>query len=107
MAARFRVLAWGAVVAAVGNAQTARQSPKVDVQFRWQAERVEQGLPQAFIFLLVNQGESEVRLPVPAIGCSGGDTYRGDISIQFKFTPRVTSQGGLDTAVEVASSMSR
>jgi hypothetical protein len=31
---------------------------------------------------------------VPAIGCSGGDTYRGDISIQLKFTPRVTSQGG-------------
>lgn len=67
------------------GAQTRAQQRIGHLEFRLQPERVERGVPQAFSFLLVNETDHDVRLPIPTVQCE--DSFDGHIEIRLRFTP--------------------
>jgi hypothetical protein len=64
------------------------QLPKAQIgglELRIDPEGVENGIPQAFKIVLVNNTNHDVRLPMPSLGCS--DTYSGNVRLVVHFTP--------------------
>jgi hypothetical protein len=56
-----------------------------NLELQLKPERLEQGVPQAFTFLIVNKTDHDVRIPVPTIQCE--DSFDGDILLRVRFTP--------------------
>lgn len=81
---QFPGLALAAFLIAGTGAQAPDQSTH-NLEFRLQPERLEQGVPQAFDFLLVNKTDHDVSVPIPRVECE--DSYSGDILLRLHFTP--------------------
>jgi hypothetical protein len=61
---------------------TARGS---NLQLRLEARDVPAGVPEKFVFVLVNRGRHDVVVPKPTVECA--DLFNGTVRIQLDFTP--------------------
>lgn len=68
----------------VASAQTPEQRNTAALEFRLQPEAVARGVPEAFDFVLRNNTDHGVRVPMPTVECR--DTYDGAILLKFDFT---------------------
>ena len=67
-------------------AQSNPETKRDNLELRLEAEDVQGGVPQGFIFLLVNKSDHDIRVPTPAIECEDpvGD---GSFSLKVNFRP--------------------
>jgi hypothetical protein len=85
---RFKLQVSGLVLAMTVLTITGAQVPDQaagHLELQIQPENFEQGVPQAFTFLIVNKTNHDVRIPVPTIQCE--DSFNGDILLRLRFTP--------------------
>lgn len=77
------VLGLGLAIAGLYQKNAAAQLG--NMALRLVPEDVQQGVPQAFTFQLVNTSGHDLRVPMPAIQCD--DSYFGDLRLQLNFVP--------------------
>jgi hypothetical protein len=78
-------LALATALLTVTGAQTPDRQSTHNLEFRLQPLRMEEGVPQAFDFRLVNKTDHDVRVPIPTVDCE--DSFSGDILMRIHFTP--------------------
>ncbi|HEY7388138.1 MAG TPA: hypothetical protein VH640_06490 [Bryobacteraceae bacterium] len=67
------------------HAQTPDQGAASGLDFRFEPEALEEGVPQAFRFELVNTSDHDVWVPQPTIQCE--DSFDGWIHLSLYFRP--------------------
>jgi hypothetical protein len=77
------VVGLGVTWLAAGSAQAPRAVS--NLALRLQPEALEEGVPQAFRFELVNTTDHDVRVPRPAIQCE--NSFSGSIALTLEFHP--------------------
>jgi hypothetical protein len=89
----FFVLALTSVVLMSGHAQRLSQSHQRNLELTLQSKDFQMGVPQTFIFTLVNKTNHEVRVPyIPNIDCD--DTLYGAMWLRFTASgPQSVSRG--------------
>src|SRR5579863_2735811 len=55
------------------------------LQLRLEARDVRAGVPERFVFILVNRGLHDVVVPKPSVEC--GDLFNGTVSVHLDFSP--------------------
>jgi hypothetical protein len=74
------------LVSAASAQAPPNQEKPTNLEFLFQPDAIELGVPRAFIFLLVNRTDHEVRVPVPTFSCS--DSFNGFVSLSRNFIPK-------------------
>ena len=88
---RLPLLATG--IALVMSANPQAPAPTASpLELQLQPETDDGSVPTAFIFLLVNRSDHDVRLPTPSIQCS--DSFDGWISLRLEFKPLTPGPAG-------------
>ena len=59
--------------------------PHGELDLYLHAEKVQKGVPQAFVFDLVNKTDHDVRLPIPSVQCEDG--FDGSLYLNVDFKP--------------------
>jgi len=88
---RLQLLAGILLLAALAQAQKA-VAPSPNLELRLQPVELQNGVPKAFTFELVNISDHDVHLPKPLVDCSSG--LNGYIWLQLDFTPLKFSHKG-------------
>lgn len=78
-------LVLGMVATNVAVPQTKDLNGTAGLELRMRAEKLQNGLPQAFTFDLVNRSEHDLRVAAPSVEC--GDNYDGSIWLRWQFVP--------------------
>jgi hypothetical protein len=81
-----RLMLLAAVLLAAASGQAPDRATAAGLELHFQPDAIEQGMPRAFIFLLVNKTGREMRVPVPSFGCENGSD--GSVSLSRNFTPK-------------------
>jgi len=56
-----------------------------ELELKLKPEQIKDGMPEAFIFLLINKSNHDIRLPTPEVDC--GNSYTGSIMLRVHFVP--------------------
>jgi hypothetical protein len=80
-----------AVIAAI--AQDNPETKRDNLELRLEAEDIQGGIPQAFVFLLVNKSDHDIRVPTPAIECED-PAYDGTFWLKVNFKPSRPDENG-------------
>jgi hypothetical protein len=80
-----------AALLVVINAQSPDQRAAVNLELRLDPEALDEGVPQAFGFELVNASDHDVWVPQPAIQCE--DDFDGSIRLSLDFRPAEPGPG--------------
>ena len=75
---------------AQGNPETKRDN----LELRLEAEDIQGGIPQGFIFLLVNKSDHDIRVPTPAIECED-PVDDGSFWLEVNFRPSRPDENGI------------
>jgi hypothetical protein len=75
-------------------AQDNPEAKRDNLELRLEVEDIQGGIPQAFIFLLVNKSDHDIRVPTPTIECEdpAGD---GSFSLKVNFRPSRPDETGI------------
>jgi len=69
------------------------ETKRDNLELRLEAEEIQGGIPQAFVFLLVNKSDHDIRVPTPAVECED-PVYDGSFWLKVNFRPSRTDENG-------------